>query len=287
MCVQHPLLLLLKHLKQCETLECRCIHFIILYNNLVIFTNTGPAGLYSDRVHVKTVHPWNLPPGEAIRLQRQLAASLSHTHAGIAEARFIGGVDVSSTKWDRILTAGIIVWDRQDNRIIDSAFTQAESSFPYIPGLLSFREIPVLALAMEKLQSTPEVILVDGQGIAHPRRMGIAAHLGLLVDVPTIGVGKSRLCGTYEEPGPAAGDWSPLTDKGERIGTVLRTKARSNPLFASVGNGCALDEAVTLVQGCLRGYRLPEPTRLAHERVNAVRRGEEVQTREAVQAGLF
>lgn len=146
------------------------------------------------------------------------------------------------------------------------------AEFPYIPGLLSFREIPALLEAWKQLRMRPDAVLVDGQGIAHPRRLGIATHVGLLIDVPTVGVGKSRLTGAHAEVGPLPGDTQPLLDGTEVIGTVLRTKPKSNPLFISPGNNIDLASSVALVRACLRGYRLPEPTRLAHMHVNLVRR---------------
>ena len=139
-----------------------------------------------------------------------------------------------------------------------------QTTFPYIPGLLSFREIPVLLDAIARLRSRPQLLVVDGHGIAHPRRFGIASHLGVVADVPTIGCAKSRLTGKHEEPGPLPGDCSPLLSRdGELIGRVVRTKARTRPLFVSIGHKIGLETAVEIVLRCLRGYRLPEPTRLA------------------------
>lgn len=184
-------------------------------------------------------------------------------------------MDVSILRGDPTLTAGVIVWDAETGMIVDRAWAQGPEEFPYVPGLLSFREIPVLADAISRLGTEPNVWFVDGQGIAHPRRLGIAAHLGLLLDAPTIGIAKSRLCGTHEEPGPERGDASPLLHHGERIGTVLRTKRGSNPLIVSPGHLASHEDAVRLALEAGRGYRIPEPTRLAHLSVNAVRRGED------------
>jgi deoxyribonuclease V len=135
--------------------------------------------------------------------------------------------------------------------------------FPYIPGLLSFREIPVILAALALLKQPPDLLMVDGQGIAHPRRMGIGAHLGVLLDMPSIGVAKSRLTGRFVEPGPRKGDYTPLMASEGRIGTVLRSKEKTNPLFISPGHRIDLETAVALTQRCLTRYRLPEPTRLA------------------------
>ena len=142
---------------------------------------------------------------------------------------------------------------------------QGEIDFPYVPGLLSFREAPLILKACVQLTHNPDLVIVDGQGIAHPRRLGIAAHLGLFFDIPTIGCAKSRLCGTYQEPAAAAGNYEELVDNGESIGVVLRTKDSTNPIFISVGNKIAIDDAIFWVMRCCRGYRLPEPIRLAHQ----------------------
>jgi deoxyribonuclease V len=223
---------------------------------------------------IRSLHPWDLPPAEAIALQKRLAADIRLEPMAQRTPRLIAGVDVSSTKWSPLLTAGIVVWDSEQGAVIDAAHAQMESVFPYIPGLLSFREIPVLALAIDQLTTVPDAMLVDGQGIAHPRRLGIASHLGLLVDCPTVGVGKSKLCGDFTMPADTAGAREPLIHHNETIGTVLRTKPRAKPLFISPGNRITLEESVALVRSCSRGYRLPEPTRLAHVYVNAKRRGE-------------
>jgi len=174
-----------------------------------------------------------------------------------------------------ILTAGVIIWDRETGHIVEQQSVQEPSGFPYIPGLLSFREIPVLSHAIEQLQRTPDAFLVDGHGIAHPRRLGIAAHLGLLVDVPTVGVAKSVLVGTFAEPALAAGSRSPMMHKGEQIGVALRLRDNVKPVLVSPGNRIDMASAVELVLACARGYKLPQPTRLAHNFVNEVRRGEE------------
>lgn len=225
---------------------------------------------------VHSLHRWDLAPKEAIALQRQLAASLVQSPSlPLDTVELVGGVDVSSSKYSDQLTAGVVIWNRLTGMIVESVAIQQKEEFPYIPGLLSFREIPALAEAMKKLTTVPQVFLVDGHGRAHPRRMGIAAHLGLLIDIPTIGIAKSRLTGIYEEPGHTTGAVTPITDpsSGETLGMVMRTRPKVKPVFVSNGNGIDLNSAVAIVKECLRGYRLPEPTRLAHEYVNEVRRG--------------
>jgi deoxyribonuclease V len=158
----------------------------------------------------------------------------------------------------------IVVLSYPDLATIEVATAERPVSFPYVPGLLSFREAPAVLAAAESLRNEPDLIIVDGQGIAHPRRFGIAAHLGLLLDRPTIGCAKSRLVGRHDPVGPQAGDSAVLRDGGDEIGMVLRTKAGSNPLFVSIGNKIDLPTAVRFVLATGRGYRLPEPTRRAH-----------------------
>ncbi len=225
-----------------------------------------------DIMHVHQLHPWDLSPKAAIALQRTLAESL--TDAGpfrLETARRIAGVDVSSSKDSPLLTAGVVVWDRETESVTEAVWAQQPETFPYVPGLLSFREIPVLCAAIAQLSSVPDAFLVDGHGRAHPRRLGIAAHLGLLLDVPTVGVAKSILTGRGEEPGVEAGSHTPLMDGTERIGEIVRLRNHIKPVYVSAGNRITMDDAVELVLACARGYRLPEPTRLAHEHVNLAR----------------
>ena len=217
---------------------------------------------------------WNVTPKEAVQVQLRLREAVrSDVPLPPERVRRVAGVDVSSTRFDRVLTAGIVVWDRLENRVIETASVRQERTFPYVPGLLSFREIPALVEAVRSLDTVPDAWMVDGQGIAHPRRMGIATHFGLVLGQPTVGCAKSILCGSHEPLGDAAGSETPLTHQGERIGTLLRSKAKSNPLVVSPGHLCDHASALALVKLCLRGYRLPEPTRLAHLYVNAVRTG--------------
>ncbi len=175
----------------------------------------------------------------------------------------IAGVDVSYDIKNDLSRAFIVLMSPRDLKPIYSVKAELPTPFPYIPGLLSFRELPVILKALALLEETPDLLMVDGQGIAHPRRLGIAAHLGVLTDLPAVGVAKSRLIGEYREPGPLKGERSPLTDKGERIGTVLRSKDNTLPLFISPGHRVDLATAVGMVEQCLTRYRLPEPTRIA------------------------
>ncbi len=205
---------------------------------------------------------WDASVEQAIALQRELALQVE-ARDGFEPEKLttIAGVDASYRDVSR---AVVVVLSFPDLRVIEEAAATRETTFPYIPGLLSFREIPALLDALAKLRTRPELLLVDGHGIAHPRRIGIASHLGVVTGIPSIGCAKSRLTGTYVEPGPIAGDCSPLFDRhGETIGRVVRTKARTRPLFISSGHKVGLETAVDIVMRCLRGYRLPEPARLA------------------------
>lgn len=222
------------------------------------------------------LHRWDVTPLEAIEIQNRLRRQLILDQAP-AVVRTIAGVDVSNAFGSNRLFAAVVVLDLQHPQpkgfpILEVATASLEVAFPYVPGLLSFREIPVVLKAWEKLQTRPDCLMADGQGIAHPRRIGIASHLGLLVDLPSIGCGKTRLIGFHREPGPLRGEWSPLIDRGETIGAVLRTRDRVAPVFISPGHRMTLDRAVEIVLSSQRRYRLPEPTRVAHQMVNEARR---------------
>lgn len=188
--------------------------------------------------------------------------------------RLIGGADVSFNKYSSTIYAGVVVLDFTTMEVVDRASAVMEVNVPYIPGLLSFREIPPLLKAWSHLNTKPDVMMFDGQGIAHPRRFGIASHAGLLFDIPSIGCGKSLLTGVFEEPNIKAGSQSPLVDRKtkETIGVVLRTKDKVNPVFISPGHRMDFDSAVMITQACVRKHRIPEPTRQAHLYVNEVRR---------------
>lgn len=207
-------------------------------------------------------HAWPTNAADAIALQKEMRSQLRIAN-DFGEIKILAGVDVSYDLKENTSRAVIVTMRLEDLKPLQTIVTDAPTTFPYIPGLLSFREIPVILQALQQLKAEPDLLMVDGQGIAHPRRLGIAAHLGVLTDIPSIGVAKSRLTGTYREPGQASGSQSPLLDKGERIGTVLRSKPKTNVLFISPGHKVDQETAVTLTLQCLRGYRLPEPTRIA------------------------
>jgi deoxyribonuclease V len=209
--------------------------------------------------------------------QQAMAAQVIRADAH-GPVRRIGGVDVSSggrfDPDDRI-HAAVVVLSWPELAVVARAAASVRPAMPYVPGFLGFREIPAVLAAWEVLALRPDLVMVDGHGIAHPRALGIAAHLGVVLDVPSIGVAKSLLVGAPEAPvGEAPGDRAPLLWRGERIGTALRTRRRSNPLYVSIGHRVSLEAAVDWVLRAGRGYRLPEPTRLAHLAANAQRRGE-------------
>ena len=208
-------------------------------------------------------HRWDLSPSEAIALQKELAAQIdTETRIHIPDIDLVAGVDVSVK--DNISRAAIVVMSFPDLERVEAVTAQVPTPFPYIPGLLSFREGAVILAAHDKLKSAPDAYLFDGMGIMHPRRIGIASHMGLWFDAPTIGVGKTKLVGTYQEPGPEKGDFSLLTHRGEVLGVVLRTRANVKPVFVSVGHRGTTATARELVLQCTTRYRLPEPIRAAH-----------------------
>ena len=206
-------------------------------------------------------HPWSITPEEAIALQRDLAPKiiLEDRHGPI---RTVAGVDVSLK--EEMACAAVVVLSFPDLQVLERVCVKRTVTFPYVPGLLSFREAPAILDALEHMHSVPDVLIFDGQGYAHPRRIGIATHIGILLDHPTIGCAKSRLCGQYDVPPPERGSHTWLRDHGEIIGAAVRTRARVKPVFVSAGHKMRLISAIDLVLRCTAGYRLPEPTRWAH-----------------------
>jgi deoxyribonuclease V len=185
--------------------------------------------------------------------------------------KVLAGIDCAFSKDAQRILAAIVVLRLPDFAAVETASAVRKVTFPYIPGLLSFREAPVCIAAARKLRVRPDVFIIDGQGIAHPRRLGLAAHLGLFLDRPTIGCAKSRLTGEYDEPPSEKGAYTLLTDKSEEIGAVVRTRTNVKPVFVSVGNKCVVQDAVRDVLACAAKYRLPEPTRLAHQKVGKLK----------------
>jgi deoxyribonuclease V len=220
---------------------------------------------------IRNLHSWDLTPTAAVALQRELADQVD-ARTPLCDADLVAGADVSYNRFSPIVYAAVVVLRTSDWSVVEKQEAVGRAAFPYIPGLLSFREIPILLEAFVKLKTRPDAVMLDGQGFAHPRRLGLAAHAGLCLDVPTVGCAKTRLIGTYREPGKRAGAIAPLRDRDEVIGSIVRTKKGVKPLFISVGHRIDLASAVRLVLQCCNGYRIPEPTRQAHLHVNVLRR---------------
>ncbi|MCC6361593.1 MAG: deoxyribonuclease V [Phycisphaerales bacterium] len=220
---------------------------------------------------MKRLHRWPRTPKAAIALQRALAGGV--VQRPIADMpRLIGGLDCAFSRDERTIFAAAVTWDAVEQRVVEQRVVRRALRFPYVPGLLSFRETPAILGAFSRLRTRPEVVLCDGQGLAHPRRLGLACHVGLWLELPTIGCAKSRLCGEHDEPGAARGDWRPLRLRGDAVGGVLRTRERVKPMFISPGHGCDVESAIRIVLAATTRYRMPEPTRLADQVVNAARR---------------
>ena len=211
----------------------------------------------------RRLHGWNLTPREAVALQSRLHDRVVRT-GRIADVRHVAGVDVGFERDGAVTRAAVAVLAFPGLELIDKAVVRRPTRFPYVPGLLSFREAPAVLAAFGRLRVAPDLILYDGQGIAHPRRFGIASHVGLLLDTPSIGVAKTRLIGAPRAPPDRRGAWAPLVDAGETIGAVLRTRAGVNPVYVSIGHRVGLAAAVRWTMACVTRYRLPETTRWAH-----------------------
>lgn len=207
---------------------------------------------------------WNVTPARARAIQEELR-NKTILYDDFDKVESVAGVDVGFNKATNTGRAAIAVLRLNDLTVLETAVTELRLSFPYVPGLLSFREIPVILEALSKLQSQPDLLLCDGQGIAHPRRFGIACHLGILVDIPAIGVAKTRLIGTHGAVPEKRGDWTELLDQDEIIGAVLRSRERVKPLFISPGHRISLASSLDYVMQCVTRYRLPETTRVAHK----------------------
>lgn len=223
---------------------------------------------------VVKLHGFDLSPAEARRLQEDLASRVVvGPPLDLGGVRYVAGADVSTQ--DGVAYATVAVLDFPGLSVVEVRGFEAPLEFPYVPGLLSFREMPSVLGALEKVETAVDVVVLDAQGLAHPRRMGLASHLGLFLDVPSVGCAKSRLVGRHEEVGEEKGSAVDLVDRGEVVGKVVRTRERVSPVYVSVGNGIDLGSAVELVLACCTKYRLPEPTRQAHNAANRLRRGED------------
>lgn len=227
----------------------------------------------------KNLHKWDVSPEEAIEIQKDLREKIilesTPLHPplirGELKGGYIAGADISCNRLSPLGYAVVVVMTFPDLKIVEEKRVEAEIKFPYIPGLLAFREAPILLKAFEKLKMEPDLIIFDGQGIAHPRGMGIASHLGIILNKPTIGCAKSKLFGTYKEPGKNEGEFSYLYSPHEAdnvIGAVVRTKSNTKPVFVSIGHKIDLPTSIKFILECRRGYRIPEPTRIAHNLVS-------------------
>lgn len=223
-------------------------------------------------MRIRHLHDWDLTPTAAIALQRQLAARVI-SNTPLEKIKLIAGADVSYNRFQPTLYAGVVVLRADDLSVVERAGVVADTPFPYIPGLLSFREAPIVLQAFARLKRRPDVVMYDGQGIAHPRRLGIASHLGLWLDRPCVGCAKSLFVGEHEPLAREAGASAELIHKGDVIGAALRTKDGVKPVYVSVGHRIDLASAIRLVLQCRGGYRVPEPTRQAHLFVNELRLG--------------
>jgi deoxyribonuclease V len=218
-----------------------------------------------------SLHTWDLTPTEAVALQRKLADRID-TRLPLTGCELVAGADVSYNRFSSVLYAAVIVVRLSDGAVVESQSAVRETPFPYVPGLLTFREGPVLLEVFAKLKTRPDAVMFDAAGYAHPRRFGLACHLGLWLEVPSLGCAKSILVGKARTPGKKPGSLAPLKDGKDIIGSAVRTKHGIKPVYVSVGHKIDLASAVRLTLECCRGYRLPEPTRQAHLHVNVLRR---------------
>jgi deoxyribonuclease V len=212
-------------------------------------------------MEVRTLHRWDLPAAEAIAVQQSLRDQVV-TRNELGSVRTVAGVDISTA--NERAHAAIVVLRFPELEPLEAVEADLPLTFPYIPGLLAFREAPAILAAVQDLRIEPDLFMLDGQGLAHPRRMGIASHVGVILDKPSIGCAKSLLCGQCGPVGPAAGDHAEIVDKGEVIGAAVRTREGTQPVYVSIGHKVDLPSAISCVLRCCRGYRIPEPARWAH-----------------------
>lgn len=228
-----------------------------------VICNKDDTAIIITSMDSRLGHTWKLSIAEARTLQSELSSRVVRS-GDVVNPRYIAGIDVSASRFSKSGRASIVVLDASSLHPVETCCAEGALHFPYIPGYLSFREAPLIMEAWQKLKTRPDLLMVDGQGIAHPRRFGIATHLGLLLDMPSVGCAKSRLTGQHAALQGEAGSCSLLTDNGEVIGAVVRTKGLVKPLYISIGHKIGLESAIHWVLKCCRGFRLPEPTRLAH-----------------------
>jgi len=223
-------------------------------------------------MEVPAAHYDQLSIPQARDIQNRLRERIQ-LHALKKPVRVVAGADISLNRFSEVIYAGLVLLDYETLQPFACSLVQDVTRFPYVPGFLAFREVPALVKCLEQLPAPPDVIMVDGHGIAHPRRLGIAAHLGSLTDIPTLGCAKKKLFGSYEPPAPEKGACSLLKDKAENIGFALRTKNKVKEVFISPGHKMSLEDSLQIALHCVGSYRLPEPTRRAHEFVNLFRTG--------------
>ena len=219
------------------------------------------------KMKIKQRHPWPQTKSEAIAIQEQLQKE-TIAYDVLRPVQYVAGVDVGYDA-DNISRAAVAVLSFPSLQLVEQAIATRPTTFPYIPGLLSFREVPAILDALEKLSITPDILLCDGQGLAHPRRFGLACHLGVIANLPSIGVAKSLFIGEHDEVAPERGSWQPLIHKGETVGAVLRSRAGVNPIYVSIGHRISLSSAIDYVLRCAPKYRLPETTRIADHLASA------------------
>jgi len=243
-----------------------------------MFIDNSQSIVFDYQQSMKKLHSWNLSYSQARDCQKNLASKVQLVPLK-KPPKLIAGIDCAFSKDGKKIIAAVIVLKLPNFTPVETTTASRKVTFPYIPGLLSFREAPVCIAAVEKLKTKPDLFIIDGQGIAHPRRFGLAAHLGLFFDKPTIGCAKSRLIGQFEDPPLEKGAYTLLKDKKgvkrdtqyETIGAVVRTRTNVKPIFVSVGNKCLLKDAIRITLACAVKYRLPEPTRLAHQLVSKLK----------------
>lgn len=214
-------------------------------------------------MRIRSLHPWNLTPSQAIDLQKKLSTQVECSD-NLGTIRHVAGVDVGFQDKGRTTHAAVAILTFSNLQLVEQSVVRFPTNFPYIPGLLSFREIPALLEAFKNIEIKPDVILCDGQGLAHPRRFGIACHLGVILNIPCIGVAKNRLVGTHRTVPDEKGQWCPLRHQEQTVGAVLRTRCNVKPVYVSTGHRVSLETAIEIVMDCITRYRLPETTRMAH-----------------------
>lgn len=221
-------------------------------------------------MRIKDLHSWSVTPKQAVNIQQRLSCQII-TDDRLGRVNYIAGVDSGFEDGGKVIRAAVVVLEFPSLTLKETSVARLPTTFPYVPGLLSFRELPVVLEAFTNLDQDPDLLICDGQGIAHPRRIGIASHLGLLTGLPSIGVGKSRLTGTNNPVKDEKGVWEPLWDKGEIIGAVLRTRQGVKPVYVSIGHMVSLNTAVAHVMACTTRFKLPEPIRMAHKYASIIR----------------